>query len=190
MIHKVCVFASSSDQVAPVYKEAASRLGALLSERGRTVIYGAGNLGLMGAMGEAVLRGEGRLVGVIPEKLSALNLADENAHEVVVTPDMRTRKAEMEARADAFIALPGGFGTLEEVMEILVLRQLWYHEKPVIFLNVNGFYDRLIAFFDHLVEEGFVHGGHRALYHLATTPEDAVAYLEAFNAPPPHQPWF
>ncbi len=190
MIQQVCVFASSSDHVAAVYKTAARRLGDLLSERGCTVVYGAGNIGLMGAIGDAVLRGKGRLVGIIPEKLHALNLADENAHEIVVTPDMRSRKAAMEARSEAFIALPGGFGTLEEILEILVLRQLWYHRKPVIFLNVNGIYDGLMAFFERLIAEEFIHDGHRNLYYVADTPEDAVAYLESFTPDEPHGAWF
>lgn len=190
MIEQVCVFASSSSQVAEIYKDAAGRLGALLSERGCTVVYGAGNLGLMGAIGDAVLRGKGRLVGIIPEKLHALNLADENAHEIVVTPDMRSRKAAMEARSEAFIALPGGFGTLEEILEILVLRQLWYHRKPVVFLNINGIYDGLIAFFERLIAEGFVHSGHRNLYYVAATPDEAVEYLENFIPEEPHEAWF
>jgi cytokinin riboside 5'-monophosphate phosphoribohydrolase len=190
MIKTVCVYASSSDAVADAFKTDAARLGELLAAEDYTVVYGAGNLGLMGEMGESVKAGGGCLVGVIPEKLHQLKLADEEASELVVTPDMRSRKAEMETRADAFIALPGGLGTLEEVLEILVLKQLWYHEKPIIFLNTNGIYDGLFAFIEGLVQSAFVKDTHQNLYHIAETPEDAVAYLASYQPGEKHAKWF
>ncbi len=173
-----------------MYKTAAERLGQLIGEGGHTLIYGAGNLGLMGVLGEAVHRHGGRVVGVIPEKLNDLDLAYTAADELVVTPDMRSRKAAMESRADAFIALPGGYGTLEEVVEVLVLKQLWYHEKPVVLLNTAGFYTPLVAFFRHQVEEHFIKAGHLDLFHLSPSPEDALGFVEAYEPVEPHGKWF
>ena len=128
--------------------------------------------------------------GGAPEKLRDLELAYEEADELIVTQDMSSRKAIMEERADAFIALPGGFGTLDEVLEVLVGRQLWYHEKPIVLLNINGIYDQLVDFFEALIRERFVKDSHRGLYHVSPTPEDATDYLDAFEPQPVHGKWF
>lgn len=179
----VCVFASSSEVLDPAYREAAAALGALLGGRGWTTVFGGGTRGLMGAMARAVQEHGGRVVAVIPEKLNLPGIVFEEADELIVTADLRERKARMDALADAYVALPGGFGTLEETLEALTLKQLQYHGRPVVFLNTLGFYDRLLAFFDHLVEEGFVQEEHRGLYHVAEGPGQAVDFLEAYEAP-------
>ena len=189
-MQNICVYAASSDAVAPVYQEAAGRLGRLIGERGLTLIYGAGNLGLMGIMAEAVHAGGGRVVGVIPRKLHDLKLAYEQADELIVTDDMRQRKATMETRGDAFIALPGGFGTLEEILEVLVLKQLWYHDKPVVFLNINGIYRPLLEFFEALAGAQFIKAEHRGLYAVAATPSEVFEYLEDYVPGTPHGKWF
>jgi cytokinin riboside 5'-monophosphate phosphoribohydrolase len=176
--------------VATVYSDAARRLGEVMADRGYDLVYGAGNLGLMGVMAEAVHAGGGRVTGVIPEKLRDLKLAWDAADELIVTANMRARKQAMEDRADAFIAAPGGLGTLEEVMEILVLKQLWYHRKALVFLNTAGFYDSLFAFLAHLESEHFVKTEHRDLFHISAEPEDAVAYIDAYVPPEPHAKWF
>ncbi len=134
--------------------------------------------------------GGGRVVGVIPRKLNDFKLAYEQSDELIVTEDMRERKAAMEARGDAFVALPGGFGTLEEILEVLVLKQLWYHDKPVVFLNVNGIYDGLLGLFDDLIAQRFIKAEHRELYGVADTPEAVFDYLHAYVPAEPHGKWF
>jgi uncharacterized protein (TIGR00730 family) len=130
------------------------------------------------------------VIGVIPEKLRDLSLAYEEADELIVTTDLRQRKAIMESRADAFVALPGGFGTLEEVMEVLTLKQLDYHGKPLVFLNTNGIYNGLLAFFDSLFAQRFVKDSLRELYFVAEQPEEVFAYLDAYEPPVPEAKWF
>jgi len=190
MIRNICVYAASSDAVAPVYVEAAHRLGALMAERGYTLVYGAGKVGLMGVLARAVHQGGGRVLGVIPDRLRGLELAYEDADELIVTHDLRARKAAMEERADAFIALPGGFGTLEEILEVLTLKQLWYHQKPLVFLNVNGIYNGLLAFFEDLIAQNFIKDTHRMLYHVSPTPEDTLDFLKNYIPSLPGAKWF
>ncbi len=187
----ICVYAASSDAAAPVYRDAATRLGTLIAEHGHGLIYGGGCVGLMGVCARAVHdNGGGPVVGVIPEKLVDLELAYQEADELIVTQTMSERKQTMAQRADAFVALPGGFGTIEEVMEVLVLKQLWYHHKPCVFLNVNGIYDNLFAFFDTLIAEHFIKETHKELYHVCDSAEAAYAFIEAYTPAPPHGKWF
>ena len=178
MINTVCAYAASSDGVASEYLEVAGRFGALLAARGHSLVYGGGNCGLMGAVARAVHGGGGQVVGVIPEKLRAIELAYEGADELIVTAGMQERKAIMAARGDAFVALPGGFGTLEEVLEIIVLNQLEYHHKPLAFLNVGGVYDGLLDYFEQLIAAKFAPVRSRGLYHVAETPEGVFAYFD------------
>ncbi len=160
----ICVFCSSSDALDAVYFDAAAALGAEIARRGCTLVYGGGKWGLMGAVARAVHTAEGRVVGVIPESLMAQAYAD--ADELIHTPDMRARKAAMEARADAFIGLPGGFGTLEELLEIITLKQLGFHTKPIVLLNVAGFYDSLLAMFEQMYRHRFANPAFNQLYHV------------------------
>jgi uncharacterized protein (TIGR00730 family) len=184
------VYAASSDAVDADYLAVAERLGALLAGAGKTLVYGGGNVGLMGACARAVHAGGGRVVGVIPEKLQGLELGYEAADEYIVTTGMRERKAIMEERADAFVALPGGLGTLEEIIEVLVLKQLQYHDKPLVFLNTRGVFDPLFAFFDRLVADRFLKAGHRALFHVVDAPEAVLPLLAAYTPPPREGKWF
>lgn len=186
---QVCVYASSSNALAPEYIAAAAELGRLMAQQGHTLIYGGGNIGLMGVLARAVHAHGGRVVGVIPEKLRDLELAYTQADELIITQTMRERKLEMEQRAGAFIALPGGLGTLEEVMEILVLRQLEYIQKPLVFLNTCGIFTPLFQLFDRLVAEQFMKPDHARLYAIANTPEEV---LEALKKPmtQPEGKWF
>lgn len=186
----LCVYAASSSAVDEAYKEAARRLGALIGERGATLVYGAGNIGLMGECALAVHAAGGRVVGVIPDRLVDLELAYREADELVVTETMRDRKRIMAERADAFVALPGSLGTLEEMLEVLVLRQLGYHRKPCAFLNVNGFFDPLFQMFARLVEENFLKESALDMFHVCMTPEAVFEHLDTYT---PHQPepkWF
>jgi hypothetical protein len=190
MIRSVCVFSSSSDAVAPHYREAAASLGALLARRQLTLVYGGGKVGLMGVVAQAVHAHGGRVIGVIPHYLRKKEVAYEAADELVVTPCLRERKAVMEARADAFVALPGGFGTLEEILEILTLKQLETHGKPVVFLNTNGFFDPLLAMFERLYREQFTKRDYCAHYHVAAEPPDVFAHFDGYRPPPATPKWF
>lgn len=190
MIRSVCVFSSSSDAVARHYLEAATTLGAALARRKLTLVYGGGKVGLMGAMAQAVHAQGGKVVGVIPHFLRRQEVAYEAADELVVTRDLRERKAIMESRADAFVALPGGFGTLEEIMEILTLKQLETHAKPIVFLNTRGFFNPLLNLFEQLFREQFTKADFRAHYHVASEPDDVLAHLDCYQPPPTVRKWF
>jgi uncharacterized protein (TIGR00730 family) len=176
----ICVYCSSSDAIAPVYFDAARSLGEVLAQRGDTLIYGGANVGLMGALAQTVRKGGGRVVGVMPGFLTELRITFDAADELVYTDDMRERKAVMEERADAFVILPGGFGTLEELSEILVLRQLNTHTKPIVLLNTKGYYDPLVALFEHFYSQRFAKPW-RQLYHVADSVESVFDYLDAYQ---------
>lgn len=173
----VCVFCSSSDHVAGIYTQTARNLGVSLVAQGMTLVYGGGNNGLMGVLSESVHNIGGRITGVIPSRLNDLGFAYEGADEMIVTDGMRDRKAVMEERADGFIGMPGGFGTLEEMLEIITLRQLKIHEKPVVFLNVNGFFDGLLMQFETGYREFFIDEDCRNLYHVTDSIGDALNYI-------------
>jgi uncharacterized protein (TIGR00730 family) len=189
VIKTLCVYAASSDAVAPRFFELAAAAGRMMAQRHITLVYGGGQIGLMGAVARAVHTHGGRVVGVIPHYLRRLEIAYEAADELVVAPDLRERKAIMEERAEAFLALPGGFGTLEEVLEILTLKQLGRHAKPIVFLNADGFFDPLLAQFARLYRDGFTKPAYRDFYFVAAKPEEAFAYLEAYAAPDPTAKW-
>ena len=176
----VCVYCSSSNRIHADYFEVATQAGRLLAERGLALLYGGGNVGLMGAVARAVHQGGGRVVGVIPEGLRQVEgVAYEVADELIVTETMQERKAILFTRADAFLVLPGGIGTLEELMEVLTLRSLGYHDKPIALVNTAGFYDPLLQLFEHFYTGGFAREKVRALYHVADAPEAALDHLGA-----------
>lgn len=186
----LCVYASSSDEVDVAHVAAARELGHGLVDAGYELVYGAGGIGLMGVVARAVHEKGGRMMGVIPEKLHALGLAYEEADELIITESMGERKAAMAARGDAFVALPGGLGTLEEIAEVLVLKQLAYHDKPVIFLNVEGFYDHLIGFIEHQIATRFVKSEHRELYYVAPNVSAVFEHLTDYHPPMLGGKWF
>lgn len=161
----VCVFCSSSGRIDPSYIELAAAVGTELARRGHTLVSGGGSVSCMGAVARAARAGGARTVGVVPRVLVDLEVADHDADELVVTPDMRTRKGEMDDRADAFLTLPGGLGTLEELLEIWVSRTLAMHSKPVVVLDPDGLYDPLREQVDLLVQRGFVRPGARDAVH-------------------------
>jgi uncharacterized protein (TIGR00730 family) len=185
----VCVFCSSSDAIDSVFFDAANELGAWIAERHYTLVYGGSNIGLMGAVARAVHRHGGCVIGVIPQTIHARGIAYLTADELIITKDLRERKATMEARADAFVALPGGFGTLEEVVEVITLKQLQTHAKPIILLNTNGFYDPLLILFEHFYEQRFAKPDQRQLYHFAPDVESVFAYLDAYQPPNIESKW-
>lgn len=186
----ICVFCSSSSAVDEVYFEAARNLGKAIAGQGWGLVYGGSDVGLMGAVARAVHLHGGTVVGIIPQTIHARGIAYETADELLITKDLRERKAEMERRADAFIAMPGGFGTLEEIVEVLTLKQLQTHAKPILFLNTNGFYDPLITLFEHYYQQQFAKPDTRKLYHVATDVENAVDYILTYQEPFIESKWF
>ena len=172
------MYCSSSGAVDPAHVEAARAFGAGLAERGHVLVWGGSAVGLMGAVAASVRAGGGITVGIIPEALVAREVADHDADELVVTPDMGARKAEMSRRADAFVALPGGFGTLEELLEQLTLRLLGYHDKPIVIVDVEGFWQPLLALFEHLYAERFARPQSRDAYVVVESADAALAALD------------
>jgi uncharacterized protein (TIGR00730 family) len=171
------VFCASSDRLDGRYRQTARELGDLMAVRGVTLVYGGGNNGLMGCLSKAVHSRGGRIVGVIPRGLKEMGYAFSGADEMIVTDGMRERKAVMESRADGFIGLPGGFGTLEELLEIITLRQLGFHDKPIVILNTCGFFDRLLDQFETGYAERFIDPGCRRLYRVAGDAGEALSML-------------
>lgn len=186
----ICLFCASSDAVEACYFDAATQLGAEIARRNYGLVYGGASVGLMRAAAHAVHAEGGHVIGIIPEAIRDLGIAYETADELVVTRTMGERKAMMNERSEAFIVLPGGFGTLEEFFEVLTLRQLKYHNKPIVLLNVNGFFDPLLELFDHLYTARFARAEHRSLYHVSSTPAEAVAYVENYRPVTHADKWF
>ena len=177
----VCVFCGSSKGVRAEYADSARRLGRALAERGLELVYGAGDIGLMGVLADAALEAGGRVVGVIPRALVARELAHRGLTELHVVETMHQRKALMADRSDAFVALPGGYGTLDELFEILTWAQLGIHTRPVGLVNVGGYFSPLLAWLDLGVREGFLRPQHRDLLHVG---DDPVEVLEKVLACP------
>src|SRR5262245_5851211 len=178
----VCVYCSSSTAVDPLHVTVARELGAALAEGGDVLVWGGATVGLMGEVARAARAAGGRTIGVIPESLRAVEIADHAADELVVTADMLTRKRELAERADAFVALPGGFGTLEELLEQLTGRLLGFHDKPIVLVDVAGFWQPLLELFEHLYREQFARPESRGAYAVATDVESVIAALEAPDA--------
>jgi uncharacterized protein (TIGR00730 family) len=181
----VCVFCASAGGLPEVHRAAARELGAELAGRGHRLVYGGGNVGLMGEVARSVHTHGGTVVGVIPQGLVDRELAYDPADELLVTTTMRERKAEMDARADAFVALPGGLGTLEELLEVLTLRQLRLHDRPIVLVNVAGYWDPFLSMVADMVDQGFAPLGEGALFQVAKTPAEAVDLAEAGPIPIP-----
>jgi uncharacterized protein (TIGR00730 family) len=174
---QLCVFCGSSDGANPRHRQAAVALGASLARRGIGLVYGGAHCGLMGALADAVLEGGGRVVGVMPQALVQMERAHEGLSELIITPDMHTRKAKMSQLADAFLALPGGFGTLDELCEIVTWAQLGFHRKPIGILNSDGFWDGLLTFLAHGRAEGFIPASNLALLQCHGEPEGILDLL-------------
>ncbi|MBN1399673.1 MAG: TIGR00730 family Rossman fold protein [Anaerolineae bacterium] len=193
---QICVYCSSSAAVHAAYVEAACTLGRELATRGHALIYGGADVGLMGALARAVHQAGGTVIGVIPRRLAERDLMFCQADEMLVAETMAERKRLMEERAEAFVALPGGFGTLEELLQVLTLKQLGYLQAPIVLLNVKAEpsamrpFDHLLAHFEWLYQERFAKPDYRALYHVADTPVQALDYVESYTAPALPSKWF
>ncbi len=182
MISAVTVYCSSSPRVADVYPAAAAALGKAIAQSGWTLIYGGNRIGSMGALADAARAAGGRVVGITPQVLVEKGIADQLCDELVVTDGMRDRKAAMEQRGDAFIALPGGLGTFEEIFEIIVGRLLGFHAKPIVLLNIAGYYAPLLAMIEHGIQEQFIKPVTHDLYFVTDQVDSAVAYLHACSS--------
>jgi uncharacterized protein (TIGR00730 family) len=185
---RICVFCGSSSGIRPLYAETARVLGSTMVKRNLGLVYGGGNVGLMGAIADAVTAGGGQVVGVIPEALVERELAHRGVAELLVVRSMHERKAKMAELSDAFIAMPGGFGTFEEFCEIITWAQLGLHRKPCGILNVEGYYDPLLSLFDQAVSEGFVHPENRQIIIQETDPERLLDKFATFT-PPETERW-
>ena len=178
---RICVFCGSSLGSRPAYRAAAEEIGAELARRNIGLVYGGGNVGLMGVLADAVLRAGGEAVGVIPEHLMAREVGHKGLTKLHIVHSMHERKALMADLSDAFIALPGGFGTLEEFCEVLTWGQLGLHTKPCGILNVLGYYSHLLAMFDHAVEERLLKTENRALVLVRESPAELLRALEEWR---------
>lgn len=186
----LCVYCASSDRLDPKYYAVAAELGTELVRRGWGLVYGGGRTGMMGAIARAVKQEGGRVVGVIPEFMKARELAYDEADELVTVITMRERKLLMETRADAFVALPGGWGTLEEILEILTLRQLDVVKKPCVFLNQDGFYDPLLQLFHRMLDDRFFKASNLDLFRFAPDVPGLFSAIEAAADAKPESKWF
>jgi hypothetical protein len=190
MTKLLCVYCSSSDRIDAKYAAAADQLGQQMVAQGWGLVYGGGKTGLMGAVARSVKRSGGRVVGVIPEFMKARELAYDEADELHTVITMRERKLLMETRADAFVTLPGGWGTLEEIMEILTLRQLDVVRKPCVFLNQDGFYDPLLELFRRMLDERFFKPGNLELFRVAATVPEVFTQIAAASGVRADPKWF
>jgi uncharacterized protein (TIGR00730 family) len=177
----LCVFCASSGHVSDNYIETAKGLGRAMAARGITLVYGGGNNGLMGILSSEVHTNGGRVIGIIPRLLKEMGFAYKDADEMIVTDDMRDRKTIMEKYADGFMGLAGGFGTLEEMLEILTLKQLEIHNKPIVFLNEGNFFSGLLNQFEKAYSDNFIPQKGRDLYFVATSVNEALEYVVEYS---------
>lgn len=184
---RLAVYCGSATPSDPVYLENARMVGATLAGRGIGVVYGGGRLGLMGAVADAALEGGGEVIGIIPEALVQAEVAHKGCTELHVVPGMHARKQRFTDLADGFIVLPGGVGTMDELWEAISWSQLGYHGDPVGLLNINGFYDQLIAFNQHMIDVGFIRPQHANILIIDDTLDGLLAKMEAYR---PHQSIF
>jgi len=190
MIRTVCVYCGSSDRVAAHYLAAARQMGAALAQRGMRLVYGAGKTGLMGAVADGALQAGGEVIGVIPRLFLTPQLAHQNLTRLEVVESMHQRKALLAEMADAFIALPGGYGTFEEFFEILTWAQIGLHAKPIGLLNASRYFDPLLSLVEHACREGMIYDLHRSLFVHAESPEALLTALVDHQSPPGLEAWW
>jgi len=180
MDKNICVFCSSSDHLDKKYYNAAKELGEMIGNTGNHIVYGGTNVGLMHAAAFSTKQTGGKVIGVIPELIHSKGITSNYADELIVTSDMKERKDVIRDKSDAFIALPGSFGTLEEIMEVIALKQLGYHSKAIVFVDVDGFYSALKAQFDMQYQEKFAKDVYRQLYVFVDNAKEALDYINNY----------
>lgn len=188
-LQSICVYCGSADGLDPIYIEAAFEIGKFLAENGIRIVYGAGKTGLMGALADGGLAAKGIVIGVVPDNLNLPQLIHSNLTELLTVPDIHQRKAKMSLLADAFIALPGGFGTFDELFETLTWSQIGLHQKPLVLLNTNGYYDALISMVKRARSDGFIYSEHLDLLQSASTPKEALDKIRSFTLPKGLERW-
>ncbi len=179
-MRRICVYCGSSSGFDPVYREAAADLGRILAGRGIGIVYGGGKVGLMGTLANAALAAGGEVIGIIPHHLIAMEVGHHNVTELIPVDSMHTRKHQMAEMSDAFVALPGGIGTAEELLEVFTWLQLGIQAKPVALLNTNSFFSHLLQFLDHMQESGFLKAEHREMLIVEQEPEILLQRLNDF----------
>lgn len=182
-LHKICVFCGSSDGNDVIITEAAVTLGAFFAENNITLVYGAAKIGVMGVIAKEVLTNKGKVIGIIPQFLKKKEVVHLGLTELHTTQNMHDRKLMMQEMSDGFITLPGGFGTLEELFEVITWQQLGLHTKPIGLLNVNGFYDDMIAMLETMVKKGFLSMEYYELLLVDTTVEGLITKMQDFTPP-------
>lgn len=180
---RICVYCGSSEGAYPIYKQTAHQFGKTLVKQNLALVYGGATVGTMGAIADAVMAEGGEVYGVIPKGLFGREVPHHDITQLDIVDSMHARKARMAELADAFVALPGGIGTFEELFETLSWSQLGIHQKPMGLLNVNGFYDKLLSFLDDAVQNGFVKAKHRELLVVDTDPESLIEKIKGFQPP-------
>lgn len=185
----ICVYCGSADGVNPAYLQAAAGLGQALARRGIRLVYGAGKTGVMGAVADGALQAGGSVTGVVPVHLNLPHLIHAELTHLEVVQNIHQRKARMSELAEAFIALPGGFGTLEELFEMLTWAQLGLHDKPIGLLNTLGYFDPLLALVQHALREGFIYDEHRTMLLSSDDPETLLDQLHIYRPPDTLQRW-
>jgi hypothetical protein len=185
----ICVFCGSSDRIPDPYLSAADSMGCVIAEKGLTLVYGGGGTGLMGAIANAALDAGGKVIGVIPERFNNPTLAHQDLTEMHVVNDMHERKAKMIAMSEAFLALPGGYGTFEELFEVLTWAQIGIHKQPVGLLNVNAYFNPLLSVIEHARAEGFIYNEHTGLLIHNPNPHDLLEAMSQYNPPKDLDRW-
>lgn len=189
MIKRIAVYCASSTGNDPKFKETAYQLGKILAEKELTLVYGGGNVGLMGAIADGVVESNGKSIGVLPHFLAQKELAHNGLAEMILVDTMHERKAKMGELADGFIALPGGFGTMEELFEMLTWAQLALHKKPIAILNINGFYDALIEFIEKMIEVEVLKPEYRSMLLVSDKIDNLLDQMNRYVAPK-NDKWF
>lgn len=182
LMKKVCVFTGAAMGVAPIYAETAYNLGQMLASRGLGLVYGGGKMGLMGRVADGVIEAQGHVTGIIPRFLDSVEVGHSGVTKLHIMDTMHQRKEMMYAESDGFVVLPGGLGTLDEAMEIATWRQLGLHKKPIIILNIKGYWQNLLDQLQHIIDAGFMHHGNISHFHQAATLDELADHLDALGA--------
>ncbi|MEA1976980.1 MAG: TIGR00730 family Rossman fold protein [Chloroflexota bacterium] len=188
-IQNICVYCGSSDKINAEYLQAAGDMGAALVERGLRLVYGGGGTGMMGALADAVLENGGEVIGIIPTMFETPELLHTGLTELIVVDDINTRKTHMAEMSDAFVALPGGFGTFDELFEILTWSQIGLHRNPIGILNTLEYFSPLLAIIEHARQEGFIYNEHIELLITESEPQALLTRMEAFELPQNLERW-
>jgi len=185
-IRTICVYAASSEAVSTAHRRVAAELGRAIALQGWSLVYGGGAIGLMGEVARAALGGGAHVTGVIPHRLVTRDIAFQDVTELICTDTMRERKQIMDERSDAFVVLPGGIGTLEELVEIITLKQLGYHTRAIVIVDDAGYWDPLLALLDRMIAQGFAYPGLAMLWQVTTSVEATIQALQTYRPPAPY----